>query len=191
VVRTSCAALLLLAATLAAPVSGQEDLDLDAWHESRPSLAADREPSSRPRLALGLYPSAGVVLGLPDLAAGAADVAVSVTARDRFSAFAGYGREWGPHTDSESYTLGWGGVRPLRVASGGQRGFHGVFLRYRRWTHDDHGRHHGLSAGLESGAGHLGLALEIGVARSDRDHWLPAARVTVKLCLPVLVPLAW
>jgi hypothetical protein len=180
----------VLLAVLAVAGAAQGEVDLDAWHAERSWTDDLQDAVPRPLVALGLYPSIGIAVGLPDLVAGTADAHVSVTWRDHLSVFAGYGREWGPSTDSESFTLGWGGVRRLPVASS-QLGFHGAFVRYRSWHHDDHGTHHGLSAGVESSAGQLGLAVELGAARSDRDHWLVTARVAVKVPLPVLIPIAW
>jgi len=177
----------LLAVAPASAVASDQEIDLDRWHAER-RLDTDRVTDS-PRLTLGLYPGVAGVIGLPNGVAGTGELYVSLTARDRFSIFAGYGHEWGPASESESYTLGWGGVRALPVATS-QRGFHGTFLRYRRWTHDRHGVHHGISVGTESGAGFLGLGLELGAARSDRNHWLIVARVSLKVPIPILIPLA-
>jgi hypothetical protein len=127
-------------------------------------------------------------MGVPNVISGRANAYLSLAVRDRFSVFVGYGRDWGPRADSELYTLGWGGVRPVPAAVR-QRGFHGKFVRYRRWYHDEHGLHHGLSLGTESGFGPLGFALEVGAARSARDHWLAVAQLSLKVALPILVPL--
>ena len=106
-----------------------------------------------------------------------------------FSVFAGYGYERGPRSSSHIATLGWGGVRRLS-AGRTQRGFYGKFLRYRRMEDFDHGLHHGLSVGTETGAGLFSMAVEIGAARSCQNHWSATAQVVFKLAVPVLIPLS-
>ena len=182
------AALFLLATMVAAPLAAtEEEIDLDQWHANRQTSTGE-EPPLAPRLALGLYPALGGVFGIPNVAALAADGYLSLTSRGRFSVFAGYGIERGYFADAEVYTLGWGGVRRLPSART-LRGFYGNFIRYRRWDHRDHGIHHGLSVGTESGAGRFGLGFELGAARSERNHWMITARVTIKVGIPILIPL--
>jgi hypothetical protein len=137
---------------------------------------------------LGLYPGVSGVLGAPNIAAGQGSAYLSIGDGRSFSLFLGIGRELGSRADADLYTVGWGGVRRLPGAVP-QRGFHGKFLRYRRWQDDDHGPHDGLSVGTETGVGPLGLAFEVGAARSDRNHWLLTAQIGIKLAVPVFVPL--
>ncbi len=70
-----------------------------------------------------------------------------------------------------------------------QTGFHGKYLRYRRWDDEDHGIHHGMSFGTESGVGFGALAFEVGAARSERNHWLIVAQVALKFAAPIRIPL--
>ena len=107
----------------------------------------------------------------------------------RFSIFAGYGYERGWGSESHMATLGWGGVRQLTVARP-QRGFYGKFLRYRRLADFEHGVHHGLSVGVEHGAGAFGLSVEFGAARSASNHWAFVVQTGVKIALPVIIPLS-
>lgn len=141
-----------------------------------------------PRVALGVYPAVEGSVGPPNTVSWRLNGYLSFTVKDRFSVFAGYGEDWGPHVDSEIYTLGWGGVREVPAVVP-QRGFHGKFIRYRRWHGDQHGLHYGLSLGTESGFGPFGVVLEVGAARSDRNHWLAVAQFSVKLGIPILIPL--
>ena len=117
-----------------------------------------------------------------------ADAYVSFTDGKRFSIFGGYGVEWGTQANAQIITLGWGGVRPIPAASR-QLGFHGKFLRYRRWDDDDHGIHHGLSFGTEQGVGFGALSFELGAARSERNHWLITIQAVLKFAVPVHIPL--
>ena len=79
-------------------------------------------------------------------------------------------------------------MRPIPVASK-QLGFHGKYLRYRRWNDQDHGVHHGLSVGTESGVGFAALAFEVGAARSSRNHWMVVVQVALKFAAPIRIPL--
>jgi hypothetical protein len=151
-------------------------------------LSAAHDPEPPHRFGLGLYPGVSAVIGLPNPAAYQGSVAVSFMDRDRFSFFVAYGVERGPNTDSKLYTLGWGGVRPLQSGAP-QRGFHGKFLRYRRWDDEQHGVHHGLSLGTETGVGCLSVTWELGASRSDRNHWMATGQVAVKIALPVYLGL--
>ncbi len=117
-----------------------------------------------------------------------ADAYVSYTDGRTFSVYAGYGVERGPQADASIITLGWGGVRPIPAASK-QLGFHGKFLRYRRWDEEGHGIHHGLSFGTEQGVGFGALSFELGAARSERNHWLITMQVVLKFAVPVHIPL--
>ena len=186
--RIAFLALLLLAATTAARAG--DEIDLDAWHEQLAlELGEDHSVDDEEGvLALGLYPAAGGALGPPNWASAQASAYISFTNGRRFSIYGGYGYEWGPRADAQIVTLGWGGVKPLYVASKGL-GFHGKFLRYRRWDDEDHGIHHGISLGTESGVGYLVLGFELGAARSSRNHWMFTAQVALKVALPVQIPL--
>ena len=159
-----------------------------AWAQDSAVEGVDPVPNDSPRrFALGLYPGLTGVLGFPNLISYQASVYLSFSDLDRYSLYVGYGKEWGSPADGEIYTLGWGGVR--RLDSGApQRGFHGKFLRYRRWDHRDHGLHHGFSFGTETGIGFLSLTWELGAARSDRNHWIATAQVGLKIVLPVHIP---
>lgn len=175
--------LLLLAVCGAA--TAQDPIDLDAWHAANADPAPD-EP--REGFSLGLYPGVSGVLGAPNLLSYQYGAYLSLSDGRSFSLFLGYGEERGTPADCEMYTIGWGGVRRLPSAAP-QRGFHGKFLRYRRWDHRDHGVHHGVSAGTEMGVGMLSLTFELGAARSERNHWMATAQVALKVALPVLIPL--
>jgi hypothetical protein len=113
---------------------------------------------------------------------------VSITDGKTFSLYGGYGIERGRQADAQIITLGWGGVRPIPVASK-QLGFHGKYLRYRRWDDKDHGIHHGLSFGTDHGVGWGGLSFEVGAARSGQNHWLITLQVSLKFAAPVHIPL--
>ncbi len=163
-------------------------LDLDAWHRQlggEDALEDAAEPGRQ--FVLGFDPNCSAVIGLPNLLAYQANLYVSLSDSSRFSVFVGYGIEGGGSADATIYTLGWGGVRKLPMATT-QWGFYGKFLRYRRFEDDNHGVHHGLSVGTESGAGALGLRFEIGAARSDRNHWLAVAQIAFTLELPFGIP---
>jgi hypothetical protein len=162
-------------------------IDLDQWHEQFSFEEETPKNLEHPRILLGLYPGVSGVIGPPNWASYQASIYVSVYHRSGFGLFAGYGEEWGPVADSRIYTLGWGGLRTIDVASR-QKGFYGKFLRYRRWQDPDHGLHHGLSVGSETGVGYLSLAFEFGAARSERNHWLLVAQVSLKVALPIGIP---
>jgi hypothetical protein len=148
------------------PASGEDSpsIDLDAWHVDLGTADAGRGDEDGPRYVLGVYPGLSAVLGLPDVVSVQGNVMLSLTDNVSFSVFLGYGVERGAPADADIYTIGWGGVRPLPVV-GEQWGFYGKFLRYRRWDDRNHGVHHGLSVGTESGAGNLALTFEFGAAR--------------------------
>ena len=173
----------------AAPMQAGEGIDLDAWHHQLAEAVGETWPEDEPQVpAFGLYPAVGAALGPPNWASVQASAYLLFTDGKHFSIFGGYGIERGPQADARVVTLGWGGLTPLHVASK-RLGFHGKFLRYRRWDGDDHGLHHGLSFGTESGVGNLGLAFEVGAARSNRNHWLFTAQVVFKVAVPVRIPL--
>jgi len=174
------------------PVTGVagDAIDLDSWHqELADALGEEPEEEGDRRPALGIYPTLGGALGPPNWVAAQGHAYLSFTDGKSFSIYGGYGLERGPRGDASIITLGWGGVRSIPVASK-QTGFHGKFLRYRRWDDEDHGIHHGLSFGTESGVGFGALAFEVGAARSQRNHWMITAQVALKLAAPIRIPLA-
>lgn len=185
-------AALLVAALLAGGQAGASDdpppIDIDSWHQELGGWLPDGPEGEARHFQLGVYPGLSAALGLPDVVSAQAHVYLSLTDSTSFSAFIGYGVEWGSPADADIVTLGWGGVRPLPAATR-QLGFYGKFLRYRRWDHRDHGVHHGLSVGAESGAGNLSVTAEIGAARSDRNHWMVTAQVALKVALPIAISL--
>jgi len=173
------------------PVTGVagDTIDLDLWHQElvdalgeAPVEEADRRP------AFWIYPTLGGSIGPPNWVSAQAHAYLSFTDGKNFSIFGGYGVEWGPRADARIITLWWGGVRSIPVASK-QTGFHGKFLRYRRWDDEDHGIHHGLSFGTESGVSFGSLAFEVGAARSQRNHWMIVAQIALKLAAPIRIPL--
>ncbi len=170
--RTFLLATCLLVIACEAPA--QELIDLHAWHEDHPVAREDEETDRRFRL--GLYPRLGAAIGLPNGIAGLFQCSVSLNRPRSYSLYLGAGYEYGPSVKGPNLTIGWGGVRaaPARVP---QRGFSGAFLRYRRWDSDSHGKHDGLSVGIESGIGAIGATFEIGAARSSSNHWIPVARL--------------
>lgn len=183
--------LLVVATLAAASVSwAGDEIDLDAWHARRAEeLGEEVQPQDGQRaFELGLYPSAGVALGPPNWAALQANAYVSFSNGRKFSMFGGYGWEWGPRADAQVLTVGWGSVDSLYVASKAN-GFHGKFLRYRRWDEQENGVYHGISAGTESGAGYFALAFEIGAARSTNDNWIFVVQISFKTALPIRIPL--
>ena len=183
------ALLALAVALLPQTALAGDPFDLDLWHQNlADTLGEESEQEADRRPAFGIYPTLGGALGAPTLVSAQAHAYLSFTDGKTFSLFAGYGGEWGPRTDSTIITVGWGGVRPIPVASK-QTGFHGKFLRYPRWDHEDHGIHHGFSVGTESGVGFGALCFEIGAARSDRNHWMIVAQVALKLAAPIRIPL--
>ncbi len=176
-------------AVLPMTVSADEPIDLDLWHEElfeaigeEPEQKADRRP------ALGIYPTLGGSIGPPNWVSAQGHAYLSFTDGKHFSIYAGYGVEWGPKADASIITVGWGGVHPIPVATK-QIGFHGKFLRYRRWDDEDHGVHHGLSFGAESGISFGALAFELGAARSERNHWMIVAQIALKFAVPIRIPL--
>ena len=187
-IRIAFLATAVLAATAA--VQAGDEIDLDRWHERLAlELGEDHSADEEEGVpALGFYPAVGAALGPPNWMSLQASAYLSFTNGKKFSIYGGYGHEWGPRADAQIVTVGWGGVENLYGASKA-RGFHGKFLRYRRWDDEDHGIHHGISFGTESGAGFLALAFEVGAARSSRDHWLFTAQVALKVAMPVRIPL--
>lgn len=170
-------------------VAAGDTIDLDRWHlELSQAIGEEPEQPRDERPALGLYPTLGGALGPPNWAAAQGHAYLSFTDGHSFSIYAGYGVEKGPWADARILTVGWGGVRAIPVASK-QTGFHGKYLRYRRWDDEDHGIHHGLSFGTESGVGFGALAFEVGGARSDRNHWMIVAQVALKFAAPIRIPL--
>lgn len=157
---------------------GQEHIDITRWHEEHPVALVEENPDQR--LRLGLYPRLGAVVGIPNGIAGTFQISLSLQRPERYSLYVGAGYEYGPAVEGANLTLGWGGVREAPAAVP-QNGFSGAFLRYRNWDSDDHGRHRGLSVGVESGLGALGLMMELGVARSDHNHWIPVARLSISV----------
>ncbi len=165
-----------------------DEIDLDAWHrELAEAIGPDaEEPSTSP--AFGIFPSAGAAFGPPNWVSWQAHAYVSYTDGARFSLYGGLGIERGATADATIVTIGWGGVRSLPAAVK-QVGFHGKYLRYREWDHDEHGRHHGLSVGTETALGNFALAFEMGAARSERNHWIITAQVCLKIGVPIYLPL--
>jgi hypothetical protein len=185
VVRRSLGLVLLAVVAGGASAGAEPPLDVDRWHVELPEGEDD---TVERRFELGLYPGIAGVGGAPNLVSWEASAYLSIGDNRSFRLFVGYGEFFNDTATTEIYTIGWGGVRRLQSAAP-QRGFHGKFLRYRRWEHRDHGVHHGLSVGVENGVGHFALVVEIGAARSDRNHWLATAQVAVKIALPVVIPL--
>jgi len=178
-----------IALLLPMAVQAGDSIDLDLWHqELADALGEAPEEQDDGRPAFGIYPTFGAALGPPNWASAQGHAYLSLTDGKHFSIYGGYGIEWGPKADARIVTLGWGGVRAIPVATK-QTGFHGKFLRYRRWDGEDHGIHHGLSFGTESGVGFGALAFEVGAARSDRNHWLFTLQVALKLAVPIHIPL--
>jgi hypothetical protein len=185
-------ALVVLAAVVVGgplTVRADDPIDLDLWHEELiEALGEEPEPTADRRPAFGIFPTVGGALGPPNWVAAQGHAYLSFTDGKSFSIYAGYGLEWGPKADASVITLGWGGVRPIPVATK-QIGFHGKFLRYRRWDDEDHGIHHGLSFGAESGISFGAIAFEVGAARSDRNHWLIVGQIALKFAVPIRIPL--
>jgi len=191
-VRPRGCLLVVLVLVLVVPpmIAGAGDqIDLDLWHEELiDALGEGPEDTTSRRPALGIYPTLGGAIGPPNWVSAQGHAYLSVTDGKSFSIYAGYGVEWGPSADASIITVGWGGVRAIPVASK-QTGFHGKFLRYRRWDDEDQGIHHGLSFGTESGVGFGALAFELGAARSERNHWMIVAQIALKLAAPIRIPL--
>ena len=176
-------------AVLPVTVSAGEPIDLDLWHEDLiDALGEEPEEKTDRRPAFGIFPTLGGSIGPPNWVSAQGHAYLSFTDGKSFSIFAGYGVEWGPKADASVITVGWGGVRPIPVATK-QVGFHGKFLRYRRWDDEDHGIHHGLSFGAESGVSFGAIAFELGAARSERNHWMVVAQIALKLAAPIRIPL--
>jgi hypothetical protein len=185
----STIALAMMIAVLPMAVSAGESIDLDLWHEDLIEvLGEEPEPTGDRRSAFGIFPTLGGAIGLPNWVSVQGNAYFSFTDGKRFSIYAGYGVEWGPSSDASIITVGWGGVRPIPVATK-QIGFHGKFLRYRRWDDEDHGIHHGLSFGAESGISFGAIAYELGAARSERNHWMVVAQIALKFAVPINIPL--
>ena len=178
----------LLLTILSATAWADDEIDIDLWHQELADALGEEPEEARRGPSLGLYPTVGAALGPPNWVSLQANAYVSFTDGKRFSIYGGYGVEWGPRADAHIITLGWGGVRPIPVASK-QLGFHGKFLRYRRWDDDDHGIHHGLSFGTEQGVGIGALSFELGAARSERNHWIITLEVALKFAAPIHIPL--
>ena len=182
-------ALMVVLAVLPMSAWADDPIDLDRWHEElNETLGEEPEEYGDRRPAFGIFPTLGVSLGFPNLASAQGHAYLSFTDGKRFSIYAGYGVEWGPSADASVITVGWGGVRPIPVATK-QTGFHGKFLRYRRWDDEDHGVHHGLSIGAESGIGFGAINFELGAARSERNHWMVVAQIALKFAAPIRIPL--
>ena len=170
-------------------LSADDDIiDIDLWHVEFSEVMGPEPAQEEQRVSLGLYPEIGVAVGLPNWYAGQGNVYLSLSDGKSFSIFGGYGHEWGPQAEAQIITIGWGGVRPIPVASK-QLGFHGKFLRYRRWDEEDHGVHHGLSIGTMHGVGVCSLSFEMGAARSEQNHWMITLEVSLKFAVPVYIPL--
>jgi hypothetical protein len=169
-------------------VQADDGIDIDLWHAELAKAVGPEPTEEIQPWSLGLYPEIGVGVGPPNWYSGQGNIFVSLSDGKTFSIFGGYGREWGPHADSQIITLGWGGVRRLPVASQ-QLGFHGKFLRYRRWDQENHGIHHGLSIGTMHGVGICALSFEMGAARSEQNHWLIVLEVSLKFAMPARIPL--
>ena len=178
----------LVMAIVSVTAWADDEIDIDLWHQDLADALGEEPEEARRGPSLGLYPTMGGGLGPPNWAFLQADAYISYTDGRRFSIYGGYGVEWGPQANAHIITLGWGGVRPIPVASR-QLGFHGKFLRYRRWDDEDHGIHHGLSFGTEQGVGFGALSFELGAARSERNHWLITMQVVLKFAVPVHIPL--
>jgi hypothetical protein len=190
----SSRARLLLVATLVfaglpMTVVADEPINLDLWHEELfEAIGEEPEKRADQRPALGIYPTLGGSIGPPNWVSAQGHAYLSFTDGKSFSIYAGYGVEWGPKADASIITVGWGGVHPIPVATK-QIGFHGKFLRYRRWDDEDHGVHHGLSFGAESGISFGALAFELGAARSERNHWMVVGQIALKFAVPIRIPL--
>jgi hypothetical protein len=176
--RIRSTVLLLCLGFLGTVAGAQEHLDIAQWHKDHPVSLKDDQPDRR--LRIGLYPRIGAIVGIPNGMAGTAQVSLSFRRPDSFSFYLGAGYEYGPAVEGGNLTLGWGGVRKAPAAVR-QHGFSGAFVRYRNWQSDDHGRHNGVSVGVESGLGAFGLSMEAGLTRSDRNHWIPVARLSISV----------
>jgi len=189
--QRAAAALALLAVIAAGGGAAAGDgIDVDLWHRQLAEELGPEPPTEPASSAgFGLFPSVGVAAGPPNWISAQAHLFASYSNGSRVSFYGGLGLEEGPQADAVILTFGWGGVRPV-IGLAPQLGFHGKYLRYRRWDDRDHGIHHGFSLGTESGLGAAAVAFELGAARSDRNHWLITAAVCLKLAAPVHLPLA-
>ena len=188
--RRIVAAAFVLVWLASGPALGADDtIDIDLWHvEWAEAMGPEPAQESQP-WSLGLYPEIGAAVGPPNWYSAQGNVFVSLSNGKTFSVFGGYGWEWGPQADAQIITLGWGGVRPIPVATK-QLGFHGKYLRYRRWDDQDHGIHHGLSIGTIHGVGICSLSFEVGAAKSEQNHWLVTLEVSLKFAIPAYIPLS-
>ena len=183
------AGLLLVLTVVALPAAWAGDgIDIDLWHEQLALDLGDEPEAEAVRPSLGIYPTLGVALGPPNWASLNAAAYLGYSCRS-FSIYGGYGVERGPDADAHIVTVGWGGVKAIPVASK-QKGFHGKYLRYRRWDQEDHGIHHGLSFGTEHGVGFAAMSIEVGAARSQRNHWIVTLQIALKLAAPIRIPLS-
>jgi hypothetical protein len=181
--------LLLLLATPLSFASAGDEIDVDLWHRQlAEAIGPEPEEAAEGVPGLGLFPYLGAAAGPPNWLSGQVGAYLSYSDGRTFSLYGGYSYEAGPQADAHVITLGWGGVRPLHSAAP-QLGFHGKYLRYRRWADEDHGTHHGLSVGHETGLGNLAMSVEMGAARSQRNHWLITLQVCLKFATPVHIPL--
>ena len=190
--RRRLRALVVLLFLLATPLSiarAGDEIDVDLWHRQlAEALGPEPQGAVEGMPGLGLFPYLGAAAGPPNWLSGQVGAYLSYSDGLSFSLYGGYGYEAGAQANAHIVTLGWGGVRPLHSATP-QLGFHGKYLRYRRWEDEDHGTHHGLSVGHETGLGNLAMSVEMGAARSDRNHWLITLQVCLKLAAPVHLPL--
>ncbi len=184
------AAVVVMAATgIAVGQDVQPPRNVDAWHEAfAQAVGGDLVEAEPNGWSLGLHPNLGLAFGPPDWIAYQIGGYVSLTRHGRFSVFSGYTYERGPSEETHMATLGWGGVRRLSGARS-QRGFYGKFLRYRHMEDFKHGVHHGLSVGTETNAGAFGFSMELGAARSPRNHWALVVQVGLKVGIPIIIPL--
>ena len=101
-----------------ATVLADDPIDLDTWHEHLNDdirEAPEEEINRRP--ALGIFPTLGASVGPPNWYSAQGHAYLSFTDGRSFSIYAGYGLEWGPKADASVITVGWGGVRPIPVAT--------------------------------------------------------------------------
>lgn len=181
--------LLLLLATPLSVAGAGDEIDVDLWHRQlAEAIGPEPEAAVEEVPALGLFPYLGAAAGPPNWLSGQVGAYLSYSDGRSFSLYGGYSYEAGAQANAHIVTLGWGGVRSLHSAAP-QLGFHGKYLRYRRWEDEDHGTHHGLSFGHETGLGNLAMSVEMGAARSERNHWLITLQVCLKLAAPVHLPL--
>ena len=187
--RVAAATAFCVLAVCSSPVRAGDEIDLDHWHAELLEAIGEEPADIRTgQWSIGIYPTLGGVLGPPNWIAYEGAFSLSLSNGQRLNMLLGCGFEGGPNGEAYSVTFGWGGVRPIPSAAP-QLGFHSKYLRYKRWDHRDQGVHHGLSVGTEHGIGHYAVSLELGAALSERDHWLIIAEFSLKLALPVRIPL--